>query len=76
MKTKSKPVEPTVVITLTKFGVSKTTILYRNQAEEKAGLELQARCASIIHLLSRAASGAVVQTPALPIELPGTPVNA
>jgi hypothetical protein len=76
MKTNSKSVEPTLILTVTQYGVSKITIPYRTQAEEKAGRELQARCASIIHLLSRAARGISVPAASLPIKLPETTVNA
>jgi hypothetical protein len=77
MKKKSRAaVEPTLILTVTQYGVSKITIPYRTLAEEKAGRDLQARCASIIHLLSRAARGISVPTASLPIELPETPTNA
>jgi hypothetical protein len=63
--------EPELIIHMTQSGVTKTRIRFTTLAEEQAGRELQARCASIIALLSRAARGAKVPAPAgLPIELP------
>ena len=57
MKAQSKTAEPTVIITLTRFGVSRITIPYRTLAEEAAGQELQKKCSAIIDLLSKVARG-------------------
>jgi hypothetical protein len=49
--------QPLLIVYVTSAGVVKVKIPYRNLAEERAGRELEQRCAPIISLLSRAARG-------------------
>lgn len=70
MSKQSKIAEPTVLITLTRFGVSKITIPYRTLAEEAAGQALQQKCSAIIDLLSKVARGAAQPIEPLASKLP------
>lgn len=74
----TKAIDPVLIITVTQFGVSDTKILYRTLAEEKAGRELQAKCSTIISLLSevaRSSNPIESLTSKLPIDLDQTPVT-
>lgn len=68
-------IEPELIIHVTRHGVTKVRIPYDDLASERAGRQLEERCAAIIALLSRAASGISVQKPVPLIELPDTPVT-
>lgn len=72
MNKKKKPLEPTLHIEVTKYGVSKIKIAYRTLAEEEAARLLQQKCAVVISLLSEVARGTASEikplAPAPPIE--------
>lgn len=55
MTTKSKEARPLLIIYVTPRGVVKTLVPYKTLAQERAGRDLEARCAPIIALLSECA---------------------
>jgi hypothetical protein len=70
-----KKFEPELIIHVTRFGVVKVRIPYTTLSEEKAGRELQARCSTIISLLSEVARGTAIESKpliALPDQAPVT----
>jgi hypothetical protein len=72
---KSNETEPILVVTVTRAGVASTKVLFRNLAEKDAGRQLEARCSTIIQLLSQVARSVQVPAPSLPIELPEVAVT-
>jgi hypothetical protein len=65
-ETQSKPPQPMLIVYVTSNGVAKVKVPFRSLAEKEAGRQLEARCSTILQLLSQVAKGAAIPTPTLP----------